>query len=507
MYSTKVLSLTKVISENALCSSRILTNNSLNSDSQQSRNILNTSRSLLNKRVNRGYAKKPSSECRKACVDIPREVDSVCGEPCERKIKKKQGILHKIKLKIIEGGTNFGTPFRRLQCPDKVCKEVVVPEPKELPDPVPKPTALPAPRPGLQVSVLGADTNLGQYVALLLKQCPCIKKLRLYEAKDTSCSECNRNLCEVVHDLHHIDTNCLVEAFSCARCDLQRCLQNSDIVLLLESGSVSMDMPIENRFNFQAPIVKAYADAIAKECPNAFIIVCTTPIECMVPLIAETMKETGWYNPRKLLGSLAVPEMRASTLAARALCLEPYYVHVPCVCGTEGPTLVPLFSKALQYFNFSEHNAEMLTRTIRSAASAVARADGTCIRTAELSEAHAVAGLVAKVAWALLCKDVPRVSGFVETDPAQVVSPARFIANAVEITGSGITKSLGLLKMSDLEVTQVDHALNKLYFTQKMVYNWYCKYSSSTEKLDACQTHFFNPQINQRFEDCAYATL
>lgn len=57
-----------------------------------------------------------------------------------------------------------------------MCKEVVVPEPKALPDPVPKPAALPPPRPAVQVSVLGADTGLGQYVALLLKQCPCIKK-------------------------------------------------------------------------------------------------------------------------------------------------------------------------------------------------------------------------------------------------------------------------------------------------------------------------------------------
>lgn len=63
--------------------------------------------------------------------------------------------------------------------------------------------------------------------------------------------------------------------------------QNSDIVLILENGCVSMNMPLENRFNYQAPIIKQYGDAIAKECPNAFIIVCASPIDCMVPLIAE----------------------------------------------------------------------------------------------------------------------------------------------------------------------------------------------------------------------------
>lgn len=64
-------------------------------------------------------------------------------------------------------------------------------------------------------------------------------------------------------------------------------LQNTDIVLMLDSGYINMEMPLEKRFNYQAPIVKNYTDAIANECPKAFIIVCATPIDCMVPLIAE----------------------------------------------------------------------------------------------------------------------------------------------------------------------------------------------------------------------------
>lgn len=65
--------------------------------------------------------------------------------------------------------------------------------------------------------------------------------------------------------------------------------QNSDIVLMLESGYVNMGMNFEQRFYCQAPIVKCYADAIANECPRAFIIVCASPIDCMVPLIAEVI--------------------------------------------------------------------------------------------------------------------------------------------------------------------------------------------------------------------------
>lgn len=60
----------------------------------------------------RGYKKRRDDDgCRRACVDIPPEVDPVCPKPCNRWGKKKNGILHKIKLKIMEGGSNFGSKF------------------------------------------------------------------------------------------------------------------------------------------------------------------------------------------------------------------------------------------------------------------------------------------------------------------------------------------------------------------------------------------------------------
>ncbi|XP_075980168.1 malate dehydrogenase, mitochondrial-like [Anticarsia gemmatalis] len=471
-------------------------------------NLVNVSKTL-NHRAEcmffRNYDRRYKSGCRRALADIPPDPNAVCSEPCKRR-SKKTGILHKIKLRVIEGGTNFGTPFRRLECQEPVCKPEKEPEPKALPPPKKKEVAMPAPRAGVQVSILGADTAIGQYVALLLKQCSCIKKIRLYEATDSG--GCTRNMCQVVQDLQHIDTNCQVEAFTCACYQLERCLQNSDIVLMLESAFVHSDMPYDKRFYNQAPIVKCYADAISTECPKAFVIVGATPIDCMVPLVAQTLKETGWYNPCKLLGSLAVPEMRASTLAARALCLEPRYTRVPCVGGTEGESLVPLFSKAVEYYDFAQNNAMLMTDVIRTAPRAVARIDeDACARVADLSEAHAMAGLVTKVAHALICNDIPRVTGFVEAIPSDVLSPARFLATQVELSGTGIINNLGLPKMSVAETTRVNLALTELCMKLRLVDDWYCKFCSSSSRLDACQLQFFMPRNYDRFDDCAYATL
>lgn len=61
-----------------------------------------------------------------------------------------------------------------------------------------------------------------------------------------------------------------------------------------------------------------------------------------------------------------------------------------------------------------------MTETVRYAPKAVAYN-----RSADLSEAHAHAGMVKAIAYALLCQDIPRVTGFVESDSSQIVSPAK----------------------------------------------------------------------------------
>lgn len=59
----------------------------------------------------RNYSKKCSGDCSKAFVDIAPDADKICPQTSGKMKKKKEGILHKIKLKVIEGGTNFGSKF------------------------------------------------------------------------------------------------------------------------------------------------------------------------------------------------------------------------------------------------------------------------------------------------------------------------------------------------------------------------------------------------------------
>lgn len=86
-------------------------------------------------------------------------------------------------------------------------------------------------------------------------------------------------------------------------------------------------------------------------------------------------------------------------------------------------------------------------------------------------------------------------------------SLCRYIANVVEITGTGIIRSVGLPKITDSEIRRVDIALNELYRKQKMTMDWYTKYCSSTPNLDACQVNFFTTKYYEHFDDCAYGSI
>ncbi|KAG6451422.1 hypothetical protein O3G_MSEX007118 [Manduca sexta] len=198
--------------------------------------------------------------------------------------------------------------------------------------------------------------------------------------------------------------------------------------------------------------------------------------------------------------------MRASTLAARALCLEPRYTRVPIVGGTEGESLVPLFSKAVEYFDFARHNALMMTDTVRCAPSAVTRTDGACLRAADLSEAHALAGLVTKVAHALLCHDIPRVSGFVETDAGQVISPARYLAIETLLNNHGICRKFDLPeRLNMLELDLLDTAFEHIQYNVNLAHSWYDELMM--QECERCRMgmvkNFHIPRHYHHLDDCA----
>jgi malate dehydrogenase len=51
--------------------------------------------------------------------------------------------------------------------------------------------------------------------------------------------------------------------------------------------------------NVNAGICATLAEAIAKACPNAYILVISNPVNSTVPVFAEVLKKAGCFDPKK----------------------------------------------------------------------------------------------------------------------------------------------------------------------------------------------------------------
>jgi malate/lactate dehydrogenase len=87
------------------------------------------------------------------------------------------------------------------------------------------------------------------------------------------------------------------------------------------------------------------AKAISATCPAALIFVITNPVNSLVPLIAEVLKQQGPFDPRRLFGVTTVDVVRASTFASQVKDRWNPQVLVAVVGGHSTDTIVPLFSQ------------------------------------------------------------------------------------------------------------------------------------------------------------------
>lgn len=51
--------------------------------------------------------------------------------------------------------------------------------------------------------------------------------------------------------------------------------------------------------NVNAGICATLAEAIAKACPKAFVLVISNPVNSTVPVFAEVFKKAGCFDPKK----------------------------------------------------------------------------------------------------------------------------------------------------------------------------------------------------------------
>ncbi|XP_028173538.1 malate dehydrogenase, mitochondrial-like [Ostrinia furnacalis] len=227
---------------------------------------------------------------------------------------------------------------------------------------------------GMKVTICGAAGCTGQPLALLLKQCPLLDEIALYDM----CATCGYGM-----ELSHVDTKCKVSSYS-GRHMLCDALQDSKVVVIMARDRC-------DTFEHSSPVVTEIALQICNTCPTCFTIVATEPVESMVPLVSEIQRLRGVYNPRRLLGCVELNCVRANTVLADFLRAPPEAVRVPVVGGATPNTMVPVLSAAVHPCTMTQEQVECVTSCIMSGNEAVCAAKGCCTETACLAGAYAVA--------------------------------------------------------------------------------------------------------------------
>lgn len=190
----------------------------------------------------------------------------------------------------------------------------------------------------VKATVCGAAGGIGQPLSLLLKLNPLITELSLYDVV---------NAMGVAADLSHIATPAQVTGFLPPDNGAEKALQGSDIVVIPAGVPRKPGMTRDDLFKVNAGICATLADAIAKACPKAFILVISNPVNSTVPVFAETLKKAGVFDPKKLFGVTHLDIVRASTFVATLVGKPqdaPKYT-VPVIGGHAGVSILPLLSQ------------------------------------------------------------------------------------------------------------------------------------------------------------------
>ncbi|KAK3840170.1 MAG: malate dehydrogenase, NAD-dependent [Linnemannia elongata] len=312
----------------------------------------------------------------------------------------------------------------------------------------------------VKVVVCGAAGGIGQPLSLLLKQSDLITDLALYDVV---------NAPGVAADLSHINTKSRVTGHG--KDDMDAALKDAHTVVIPAGVPRKPGMTRDDLFKINAGIIAGLAEGVAKNCPGAFVLVISNPVNSTVPIVAEVLKKHGVFNPKKVFGISTLDVVRSSRFVSEVNpSVDPKSTRVTVVGGHSGVTIVPILSKIPGFVEgLTKEQLDALTHRIQYGGDEVVKAkDGA--GSATLSMAFAGA----RFALTLLEATVAGKAGLVESSyvnlDADKESTATFKAKHgldyfaldVEFGKEGVKHILPLPQVSAYEQTLLDAAYPEL---------------------------------------------
>ncbi|CAD6216990.1 unnamed protein product [Miscanthus lutarioriparius] len=255
---------------------------------------------------------------------------------------------------------------------------------------------------------------------------PLVSSLHLYDIA---------NVEGVTADLSHCNTPAQVASFT-GKDELAACLSPR------KPGMTRDDL-----FSVNAGIVRHLVAAVADHAPGALVHVISNPVNSMVPIAAEVLKQKGAYDPRRLFGVTTLDVVRANAFVAARRGLPVADVDVPAR---------PKAAAAA----FTDEEVEELTARIRDSGTEVVEAKAGA-GSATLSMAYAAARFLEASLRGLDGHDDVYECAYAQS---QVVPELPFFACRVKLGRDGVEEVLGseLRGLTDYEARELEALKPKL---------------------------------------------
>lgn len=284
-----------------------------------------------------------------------------------------------------------------------------------------------------KVCVVGAAGGIGQPLSLLLKNSPLVTQLNCFDVAPVTPG--------VAADLSHINTSAKVQGFAGPDAMVES-LEGCDVVVVPAGVPRKPGMTRDDLFNINAGIVAGIGEGVAKACPKAMLCIISNPVNSTVPILAETLKKAGCYDPKRLFGVTTLDITRANTFVSENQGFDVNTTNVTVIGGHAGTTILPLLSQVADA-KFSDEDVEKLTHRIMFGGDEVvqAKAGGG---SATLSMAYAGAEFAVKLMRAMSGEKGIKECTYVESD----ITDCPFFSSPVTLGPNGAEEIHGYGKIN-----------------------------------------------------------